>query len=66
MTTSPKGYPFERIEYDEGQMNSLHGHLEDAADEVSSMQLVLRNVTEHREHHRDGEPADDTGRIRKR
>lgn len=54
MTTSPKGYPFERIEYDEGQMNSLHGHLEDAADEVSSMQLVLRNVTEHREHHRDG------------
>lgn len=49
MTTSPKGYPFERIEYDEGQMNSLHGHLEDAADEVSSMQLVLRNVTDNLE-----------------
>ncbi|REJ03945.1 hypothetical protein DY023_16660 [Microbacterium bovistercoris] len=49
MTTSPKGYPFEHIEYDVGQMNSLHGNLEDAAEKVDVMQLVLRNVTHHLE-----------------
>lgn len=49
MTTSPKGHPFEHIDYDVGQMNSLHGHLEDAADEVATMQLVLRNLTDNLE-----------------
>ncbi len=49
MTASPKGYPFERIDYDVGQLNSLHGHLEDAAAEVAAMQLVLRNVTDNLE-----------------
>lgn len=49
MTASPKGYPFEHIDYDVGQMNSLHGHLEDAADEVGTMQLVLRNLTDNLE-----------------
>lgn len=49
MTASPKGYPFEHIDYDVGQMNSLHGHLEDAAEEVGTMQLVLRNLTDNLE-----------------
>lgn len=51
MTASPKGYPFESIDYDVGQMNTLHGHLEDAIDEVESMQLVLRNLTDNLEGH---------------
>lgn len=49
MTASPQGYPFERIDYDVGEMNSLHGHLEDADLEVAAMQLVLRNVTDNLE-----------------
>lgn len=51
MTASPKGYPFESIDYDAGQMNTLHGHLEDAIDEVETMQLVLRNLTDNLEGH---------------
>lgn len=49
MSASPKGYPFEHIDYDVGQMNSLHGHLDEAADEVDTMQLVLRNLTDNLE-----------------
>lgn len=49
MTASPKGYPFERIDYDAGQLNSLHGHLEDAVEKIGTMQLVLRNVADNLE-----------------
>lgn len=49
VTTSPRGFPFETIDYDVGQMNSLHGHLAAAAEQVDSMQVVLRNVAENLE-----------------
>lgn len=49
MTTSPRGYPFETIAYDVGQMNTLHERLTTAKEAVEQMQLVLNNLTDHLE-----------------
>lgn len=49
MTTSPRGYPFETIAYDVGQMNTLHERLTKAKEAVEQMQLVLNNLTGHLE-----------------
>ena len=51
MTTSPKGYPFEHIDYDTGSLTTLHGHLTQAVERVEVMRLVLRNVTNNLEGH---------------
>ena len=49
MTSSPRGYPFEVIAYDVGQMNTLHERLTKAKEAVEQMQLVLNNLTGHLE-----------------
>lgn len=49
VTTSPRGYQFDTIVYNVGQMNALHGLLTAAIDATGTMQLVLGNVSNHLE-----------------
>jgi pimeloyl-ACP methyl ester carboxylesterase len=46
---SPSGYPFQEIEYDIGQLNTLNTRLDTAEDHVEKMKIVLNNVTDNLE-----------------
>lgn len=46
---SPSGYPFQEIEYDIGQLNTLNTRLDTAEDHVEKMMIVLNNVTDNLE-----------------
>lgn len=47
--TSPRGFPFETIVFDVGQMDALYKSLSAAKKDVANMQFVLRNVSENLE-----------------
>jgi hypothetical protein len=49
VVTSPRGFPFETIVFDVGQMDALYNSLSAAKKDVVNMQFVLRNVSENLE-----------------